>query len=316
MQPLVSVVLPAYNRLQYLPAAVDSVLAQTFERWELIIADDGSDDETRAYLKTLEHLSRVTVLRLTHSGNPGVARNAALRIARGEYVAFLDSDDTWMPTKLEVQLAALHAAPDCHWSYTDHIRVNEAGLSINSERNPNRTLPGGEIVEQLLRLQAGTPTPTIMAERTLIGRAGGFDEQQGLHEDYDLWLRLALLSKVLALKEPLACVRRHGDHFSSGGVRSLEARLRVFAKMHSLITGLQLRSVLRAERVRHAGWLAAAYAACGDVGGVWWAIVAGWPYSWRSVHWYAACVRAVARVVAPQWLLMFVRQARQATPRP
>jgi glycosyltransferase involved in cell wall biosynthesis len=316
MQPLVSIVVPTYNRMQYLPAAIDSVLAQTFESWELIIADDGSDDETRAYLQTLERRSRISVLQLTHSGNPGAARNAALRAARGEYVAFLDSDDTWMPTKLEVQLAALRASPDCHWSYTDHVRVNEAGQSINSERNPNRTLPDGEIVEQLLRLQAGTPTPTIMAERKLIERAGGFDEQQGLHEDYDLWLRLALLSKVLALREPLACVRRHGDHFSSSGVRSFEARLRIFAKMHSRVSGLRLRSALRAERAREAGRLAAAYAACGDIAGVWGTIVASCPYSWRSVYWNAACIRAVARVLAPQWLLMFVRQARQAMPRP
>src|SRR5882724_1495319 len=280
MQPLVSVVVPTYNRLQYLPAAVSSVLGQTFGQWELIIADDGSDEETLAYLQTLEQLTRVKVLRLSHSGNPASARNAALREARGEYVAFLDSDDTWMPTKLEVQLAALRAAPDCHWSYTDHVRINEAGQSINSQRDPNRTLPGGDIVEPLLRLRAGTPTPTIMAERQLIERAGGFDEQQRLHEDYDLWLRLALLSKVLVLKEPLACVRRHDEHFSSGGVRSYEARLRVFEKMHGRLTQLRLQFVLRAERARHAGALAVAYAASGDGAGVWRTIVASWPYSW------------------------------------
>ena len=197
--PTVSIIMPTFNRLNFLRASVDSVFAQTFQSWELIVADDGSEGETAEYLSKLADLPRVRLLRLAHTGNPGAVRNAALRVARGEYVAFLDSDDVWMPTKLEVQLAALRASGDCHWSYTDHVRINDAGQSINSERNPRRTLPDGDIVEALLRLRAGTPTPTVMAERELIERAGGFDQQQGLHEDYDLWLRLALLSKVLVL---------------------------------------------------------------------------------------------------------------------
>lgn len=310
MQPLVSVIVPTYNRLQYLPAAIDSVLAQTCRDWELIIADDGSDAATLEYLDTLARLSRVEVIRLAHSGNPGVARNAALRIARGEYVAFLDSDDTWLPTKLDVQTRALRASVECRWSYTDHIRIDAAGKSINSQRDPNRTLPQGQIVEQLLRLQAGTPTPTVMAERALIEEAGAFDEQQGLHEDYDLWLRMALLSKVLALPEPLSCVRRHDDHFSGGGVRNFEARLRVFEKIQDRVTGLRPRAVLRDERARQAGGLAGAYATAQDSAGVWRTIAASWPYSWRSGRWYAACARAAVRALAPDWLLMFVRQAR------
>jgi glycosyltransferase involved in cell wall biosynthesis len=315
MQPLVSVIVPTYNRLQYLPAAIDSVLAQTFQDWELIIADDGSDAPTLEYLDTLAQLSRVEVIRLAHSGNPGVARNAALRIASGEYVAFLDSDDSWMPTKLDVQTRALRASVECRWSYTDHVRIDAAGTSINSQRNPHRTLPQGQIVEQLLRLEAGTPTPTVMAERALIEEAGAFDEQQGLHEDYDLWLRMALRSKVLVLAQPLSCVRRHDDHFSSGGVRNFEARLRVFEKIQDRVTGLRPRAVLRSERARQAGGLAAAYATAQDSAGVWRTIAASWRYSWRSGRWYVACARAAIRVLMPQWLLMFVRQARQSAAR-
>jgi glycosyltransferase involved in cell wall biosynthesis len=315
MQPLVSVIVPTYNRLQYLPAAIDSVLAQTLQNWELIIADDGSDAATLEYLGTLAQLSRVEVIRLAHSGSPAVARNAALRMARGEYVAFLDSDDSWMRTKLDVQTRALRACVECRWSYTDHIRIDAAGESINSQRNPNRTLPQGQIVEQLLRMEAGTPTPTVMAERALIEEAGAFDEQQGLHEDYDLWLRLALLSKVLVLAEPLSCVRRHDDHFSSGGVRNFDARLRVFEKIQDRVTGLRPRAVLRSERARQAGGLAGAYATAQDNAGVWRTIAASWPYSWRSVHWYAACARAAVRVLVPHWLLMFVRQARRSSAR-
>src|SRR6185437_668849 len=91
--PLVSVILPTFNRLGYLQAAVDSVFNQTMRDWELIVADDGSDSETRAYLQSFAEKPRVRVLWLSHSGNPGAVRNAALQCARGEYVAFLDSDD-------------------------------------------------------------------------------------------------------------------------------------------------------------------------------------------------------------------------------
>jgi glycosyltransferase involved in cell wall biosynthesis len=310
MQPLVSVILPTFNRLQYLPAAVDSVRAQSVDNWELIIADDGSDETTRAYLRGIEEPSRVQVLWLAHAGNPGAARNAALGKARGEYIAFLDSDDLWMPHKLEAQLAALRAAPGCRWSYSDHLRINGAGQSINSERNPNRVLYEGDIVEELIRLQAGIPTPTVLAERTLIEHAGRFDEQQGLHEDYDLWLRLALLSKVLVLREPLACVRRHNEHFGSQGVRNFEARLRVFEKAAGRVTGMRQRSVLTAERARNAGGLAGAHAIAGNRSAVLGSIAASWPYSWSNLAWYASCARAVARVLAPRWLVMLVRNHR------
>ena len=305
--PLVSVILPTYNRLRFLPAAVDSVLGQTLPDWELIIADDGSDSETLEYLQGLERVARVRVIRLAHSGNPGAVRNAASRVARGQYVAFLDSDDVWMPTKLEAQVRALRNSADCRWSYTDHIRVDAAGNSINWQRNPNRTLPQGDIVEARLRLRAGTPTPTVMAERALLEKAGGFDEQQGLHEDYDLWLRLALLSKVLVITEPLACVRRHNEHFSGGEIRNFQARLRIFGKVQGRVPS----DVLRTERARQAGGLAGAYAAAENGAGVWQTIVASWPYSWRYFHWYTACARAVLRVSAPRRVLALVRQARQ-----
>src|SRR5262249_9633537 len=160
------------------------------------------------------------VLLLPRRGNPGAVRNCALREARGEYVAFLDSDDLWMPGKLELQLRALRAAADCQWSYTEHIRINHAGDSINSQRNPHRVLQEGNIFEHLRGLQGGVAMPTVMVRKELLERAGGFDEQQGLHEDHQLWLRLSLLSRICVLSEPLSCIRRHSEHFSSGGIPS------------------------------------------------------------------------------------------------
>jgi glycosyltransferase involved in cell wall biosynthesis len=314
--PLVSVILPTFNRLQFLPAAVDSVFSQSFEDWELIVADDGSDEEeTRAYLIALGKRPRVKVIWLPREGNPGAARNAALREAQGEYIAFLDSDDLWLPSKLEVQLAALRAVVDRQWSYTDFILIDQAGNSINAQRNPDRVLYEGKIVEQLLQLKSGIAMPTVIARRQLVERAGGFDEHQGLHEDYDMWLRLALLCEVGLVAQPLACVRRHDEHFSSGGIRNFQARSRVFEKMKTLLTDSHQLSVLRTERARNDAALALANAAAGGGGAVWRMLACSWRHSWRSASWYASCAKAMAHLFLPVWLVTIVRQYRAPAPR-
>ena len=105
--PKVSVIMATFNRPQYLGPAIDSVLGQTMTDLELIIADDGSNDATRAVLRSLTADPRVHVLWREHCGNPAAVRNAALREARGEFVAFQDSDDVWLPQKLARQLEAL-----------------------------------------------------------------------------------------------------------------------------------------------------------------------------------------------------------------
>jgi glycosyltransferase involved in cell wall biosynthesis len=312
--PLVSVILPTFNRLQFLPSAVESVFSQTLEDWELIVADDGSDNETRAYLSTLEKRPRVKVIWLPRMGNPGAARNVALREAQGEYIAFLDSDDLWLPSKLEVQLAALRAVSDRRWGYTDFILIDQAGNSINARRNPNRVLYEGKVVEQLLQLKAGIAMPTVMAARELLERVAGFDEQQGLHEDYEMWLRLALLSEVGLVNQPLACVRRHEEHFSSGGIRSLQARSRVFEKMKTLMTDSHQLSVLRNERAHNDAALAVANAAAGKGGAVWRTLARSWRYSWRSASWYMGFAKAMAHLILPEWLVTIVRQYRAPAP--
>src|ERR1043165_1265982 len=101
MPPEVSIIVPSYDRLEYLRQAVESVFAQSFRDWELIVADDGSGPATAAFLTELEPQPPVRVLRAEHSGNPSVVRNLALRAAHGNLVAFLDSDDIWSPAKLE-----------------------------------------------------------------------------------------------------------------------------------------------------------------------------------------------------------------------
>src|SRR6185436_8218686 len=114
----VSVVVPTFDRLEYVGPTLESVFAQTWNDWELIIADDGSGDELRSYLRTLQNRPRVKVVWLAHRGIPTAVRNAAIQEATGRYVAFLDSDDLWAPRKLQLQIAQLAARPECRWSYT------------------------------------------------------------------------------------------------------------------------------------------------------------------------------------------------------
>src|ERR1700730_11400082 len=199
--PAVSIILPTFNRLKYLRSAVDSVFAQTLADWELLIADDGSDEETKAYLKGLGSLPRVKLIWLSHSGNPSAVRNAALREARGDYIAFLDFDDMWMPAKLERQIDVLRTGSHCGWIYTGYVRIDDAGKA-DSLPSPKPWIPcRGAIVEQLLRLEAAVATAAVLVERRLLEQAGGFDEELLMFEHYDLWLRLAHYNEVQVIHE-------------------------------------------------------------------------------------------------------------------
>ena len=252
------------------------------------------------------------MIRSTHQGNPGAVRNRALREARGEYVAFIDSDDLWLPTKLEEQLARLRASRDCQWSYTEFIRINQDGVSIDYERNPHRILPEGWIFKQLLELKVGIALPTVMVKRDLLETKGGFDEQQRLHEDTDLWLRLALSSPVRVLKQPLAYVRRHSSHFASTEVSSLHARRRVLEKMGQLVTESQHRAIVQTERARAAAALAVLYAASRRRAPTLRTLASSLRYSWRCGPWYAGACRALAHLVLPSWSVNVVRHWRRA----
>src|SRR5688572_30016415 len=116
-RPEVSVILPVYDRPEYLGVAIASVLGQTFAGWELVVVDDGSGDvATLAILDALRD-PRMRIVRQEHTGSPAATRNAGIAEAQGTFLAFLDSDDVWLPDKLAVQLAAMQAQPALGWSY-------------------------------------------------------------------------------------------------------------------------------------------------------------------------------------------------------
>jgi glycosyltransferase involved in cell wall biosynthesis len=308
---MVSVILPTFGRLQYLRPTVASVYRQTFQDWELVIADDGSDTETRGYLTTLEADSRVKLLWLPHTGIPAIVRNAALREARGEYVAFLDSDDLWAPDKLAQQVAALRSRPMCAWCYTAVSHIDGSGQLLTEPLfGPWRPCDGA-IFERLVTGPVVIRTPSVLAVRELVARAGGFDETIRSGEDYDLWLRLALMSDVALLDEPLVQVRRHEANYSQDWEIAFTGRDHSLEKLQATVD-TDRRALLRTERTRNALTLAARHASLGNSVHMLRALYRALPYSWHSPQWWLALVKTPLRPYIPQRLVDAYRRRRGA----
>jgi glycosyltransferase involved in cell wall biosynthesis len=293
-QPLVSIVMPTYNRLRFLPSAVQSILSQTLRHWELIVADDGSHEPTRDYLASLEQDARVRVLYLPHSGNPGRARNAAITAARAPLVAFIDSDDLWEPTKLERQIAALRGEPECGWSYTAFVIVDADDTPLPSEHDRAWTPYRGRIFDKVVRGWASIRTPAVVVGTDLVRDAGGFDEAIDCGEDYDLWARLALRSPACVVDEPLVRVRRHRDIDARKIARAHVARDYWLRKLAAQANGAQ-RSLLVEERGRNALVQAAVLTAHGHRARALAAVTRSLSVGWRYRSWWYGAAKAVAR---------------------
>jgi glycosyltransferase involved in cell wall biosynthesis len=310
--PVVSVVVPTYNRLKYLRAAVASVFAQTFAAWQLVIADDGSDAETRSYLQSLAESPRVRILWLAHCGIPAVVRNAAIGAATGAYVAFLDSDDQWMPQKLERQLAALAARPTRRWSYTDYLLIDEAGNPKPRVATQERARPEGPILEALLGSDVDIWTPAVLVERNLLTQLSGFNPRLVLFEDYDLWLRLATQSDVDLVDEPLIGVRRHADHFrpEDRSITMARSRDESLQAVQGLLKNPRLIRLVGRERAR--SWLNLSRArATTDCLGTLASVLRGGNGAWRHVIWWGGLPRVLLNCALP---LSFIRLVRRHRP--
>jgi glycosyltransferase involved in cell wall biosynthesis len=307
---IVSVVLPTFNRLRFLRPTIESVYAQTFTDWELIIADDGSDLETRQYLQSVANDPRVMVVWLSHTGRPSMVRNAALLRATGEYVAFLDSDDLWATRKLERQIETLRAQVNCHWSYTAFLQIDGAGNPTPEEAHRPWVPHEGDIFEQVVTGRVSLRTPSVLATRRLITQAGGFDEGLLSGEDYDLWLRLALYSEVAVVDEPLVYVRRHHDSHTRDWESAFVGRDRSLCRRQQLVDAGR-RSLLREERTRNAVKLAATHAELGAQGRMLRALWQSLPYSWTYPRWWLSGLKTVLRPYLPRRLLEFYWKRRR-----
>ena len=198
----VSVVIPTFDRGSVLPRALDSVLAQTRPADEILVVDDGSSDGTAALAE------RYPTVRWLHGRNRGVsaARNRGIRESRGDWLAFLDSDDGWEPEKLELQLAALATVSDPALVHCDETWIRN-GRRVNPRLRHRKR--GGWIFRHCLPLCVISPS-AAMVHRRVFAEIGEFDEDLPACEDYDLWLRLTSRFPVLYLDRRL--VIKHGGH--------------------------------------------------------------------------------------------------------
>jgi glycosyltransferase involved in cell wall biosynthesis len=307
--PNVSIILPTFNRTRFLELAIESVFAQSYPDWEMIIADDGSNAETRAYLRSIAH-PRVQTLWLHHSGNPSQVRNAAISVAGGRYLAFLDSDDVWAPSKLEKQLQALGERATCRWSYTNCDLIDERGRPLVNELLVTPVPPDGWIFEPLLRLQVGISMPTVLADRDLVREIGCFDEQQRFAEWQDLCLRLAMKSQVVALSESLCSVRIHDEHYSANRVAAHLGWMQLYKKMADLSPSPTLRSYcaqMRAETSLSVARCQGDNRAYAEVAIT---LLKSLPFSWRYPQWWWGALTRLARPVVPRFLLSALRGRR------
>ncbi|MGH8209428.1 MAG: glycosyltransferase family 2 protein [Steroidobacteraceae bacterium] len=314
--PTVSIVLPTFNRLKYLRPAVDSVFAQRFTDWELIVADDGSEGDTAAYLAALADPPRVRVLRLPHSGNPGAVRNAAWQVARGEYIAFLDSDDVWLPEKLALQVESLRSHPERGWSHTAFAVIDDSGNLLTGARARRWPAAEGWVLPSLIKMEIVIAIPSVMVRRRLLARVGGFDVKQRMCEDYDLWLRLAGLSEIQGVRETLLLVRSHREHFHSDPI-VFEDRGRALEKALAASTDRGMHSMLRRERAKAAACLARSQAVHGGRWAALRTLVRSARYSWGYREWWMGGAHTAARAMAPEGIVRIarsvVRRRRGAT---
>ncbi len=199
----ISVIIPTYNRVHTLGQAIESVLAQSLSPTEIIIVDDGSTDETAQFIQ-----NNFPSCHYLFQQNQGVssARNSGISTATGEWLAFLDSDDAWMPDKLATQASALESNPEIRLCHTEEIWIRN-GKRVNQMKKHTKT--GGWIFQHCLPLCAISPSSVII-HRSLFEEVGLFDETLPACEDYDLWLRICAFHPTLFIETPQMI--KHGGH--------------------------------------------------------------------------------------------------------
>ena len=242
-KPLVSVIIPTYNRGWILQEAIDSVLDQDFSDYELIVVDDGSNDNTREILGA--YGDRITVLRQPNRG-VSAARNRGINEAAGQLIAFLDSDDLWLPGKLSTQVGFFEDNADAVINQTQEIWIRN-GQRVNPKKKHHKF--SGMIFERSLALCLVSPS-AVMIKKSLFDIVGVFDEDLPACEDYDLWLRISCRYPVHLIDIELIIKRGGHDDQLSKAAGLDKYRIQSLMKLidGDLLTPQQYRAAVLALR--------------------------------------------------------------------
>ncbi len=201
--PKVSIIIPTYNRCSWIKHAIESVLQQSYQNFELIIVDDGSTDITRSLL--IKYEANIRYFFQDNRG-PAAARNLGISKAMGELICFLDSDDRWLKRKLESQINLIEKHPEIKICYTDEIWIRN-GVRINQKKIHQKY--SGWIYQKCLPLCIISPS-SVLLHREVFDKIGVFDEKMIVCEDYDLWLRASLVYPIQFINMPL--IVKYGGH--------------------------------------------------------------------------------------------------------
>jgi glycosyltransferase involved in cell wall biosynthesis len=228
--PLVSVIIPAYDVSEFIGEALDSVLAQTFTDYEIIVINDGSPDTPALERALKPYMSRIVYLKQENRG-VSAARNTGIEAARGSLIAFLDGDDTWLPNYLEVQVARIQADPTIDVLYPNVIMFGDSS-SEAGEEFMTICPSSGEVTFERLLLQECNVSNCSIARRETIVRAGLFDESLRSVEDFDLWLRVIKQGGRIAYhRDVLARYRRRTGSLTADPIWLSKHILRVLEKV-------------------------------------------------------------------------------------
>lgn len=202
---LVDVIIPTFNRADTVVKAIESVLSQTYKNYILHIVDDGSTDNTQLVLEKYKGHPQVKIYFQKQMGVSS-ARNLAAKNSTAQWISFLDSDDEWMPQKLETQINYLLNNPDCHFLHSEELWIRN-GIRVNPKKKHLKS--SDNIFIRSLDFCIISPS-TVILSRDLFLSHNGFDEDFIVCEDYDLWLKIMLKERIHFITNPL--IKKHGGH--------------------------------------------------------------------------------------------------------
>lgn len=249
----ISVIIPAYNREYMVGNAIESVLSQSYTNLELIVVDDGSTDDTRNVARSFAD-DRIRLIETDHRG-AYVARNTGIENSRGEYIAFLDSDDVWLPGKLAKQMRVAERN-DVAFVSTNGFMLSEGekGYRMEFMLSTGNNDYRGKCYRELLK-QNFISTSSVMMSKSIFDDVGPFIAENRGRLDYEMWLRVAKKYEIDYISQPLFLYKVHADRLSSNTIARLHDRLYVYH--------------LEEERCSQSGWKAEAYIAKCSIAKTW-----------------------------------------------
>jgi glycosyltransferase involved in cell wall biosynthesis len=223
--PKVSVIIPTYNRVEYIARAIDSVLNQTYQDFEIIVIDDGSTDQTKE--KLIPYKDKIKYV-YQENGGISEARNRGIQESTGKYLAFLDSDDWWLSEKLAEQVNILDTHPTVGIVYSRMPIINEKGETIGMK--PSGV--SGKNFKELIEVWGDLPTSTVMTRKECFDKTGLFDKFLPPMEDIDMWLRISRFYDLYEIEgKILACYFRHDTQVTANPIKVYEGLIKIYKKI-------------------------------------------------------------------------------------